>query len=170
MLTIPIIPFWGRLANSHPPTLRGQREATLCFWIKLTRGLSLYLPKIFSCLSITVLYNSVSLNHDFSSREEKIFTATFSPCQLPLHTSPYRPFPGESNTEVTWDWRTGEVARTSLACNYYPPFHCLRARTESGAINTTTFLPWRHSKVSRNLPLLATHCHNKFNTLGVCTV
>lgn len=50
-------------------------------------------PKIFSCLSNTVLYNSVSLNQDFSSREEKILTAMLSPCHCPRQTSPYRPFP-----------------------------------------------------------------------------
>lgn len=48
---------------------------------------------MFSCLSSTVLYNSVSLNQDFSSREEKILTATLSPCHCPRQTSPYRPFP-----------------------------------------------------------------------------
>lgn len=88
----------------------GKGKQMISFKKKIMREkLPWYLPKIFSCLSITVLYNSVSLNHDFSSREEKIFTATFSPCQLPLHTSPYLPFPVESSTEVTLD-KTKEVA------------------------------------------------------------
>lgn len=64
-----------------------------------TRVRLLCLPKIFSCRSNTVLYSSVSLNQDFSSLEEKIFTATFSPCHCPLQTSPYRPFPGGENTQ-----------------------------------------------------------------------
>lgn len=85
------------------------------------KGFYWYLPKIFSCLSITVLYNSVSLNHDFSSREEKIFTATFSPCQLPLHTSPYLPFPAESNAEVTMDGWMGEVANSYCPQPLTPP-------------------------------------------------
>lgn len=73
-------------------------QATYLYQDQLVKAYP-YSPKIFSCLNITVLYSSVSLNHDFSSREEKIFTATFSPCQLPLHTSPYRPFPVDGQTD-----------------------------------------------------------------------
>lgn len=75
-----------------------------------TRVRLLCLPKIFSCRSNTVLYSSVSLNQDFSSLEEKIFTATFSPCHCPLQTSPYRPFPGGENTaELSANRRTGRT-------------------------------------------------------------
>lgn len=117
------------------------------------KGSSLYLPKIFSCLSITVLYNSVSLNHDFSSREEKIFTATFSPCQLPLHTSPYLPFPAERHTQVTW-----RVGQKREPINLMPATlnpSCLLRRTQFGAV-PTTFRLERNTKIRWNLPLLST--------------
>lgn len=46
------------------------------------------------------LYISVSLVHDASSREKKIFTATLSPCHTPRQTSPYRPLPMHSHSEI----------------------------------------------------------------------
>lgn len=93
--------------HTHP-IRKGKGRQLFLSRKKIDEGI-VYLPKIFSCLSITVLYNSVSLNHDFSSREEKIFTATFSPCQLPLHTSPYLPFPVE-NSRGDAGRRTGQVS------------------------------------------------------------
>jgi hypothetical protein len=46
------------------------------------------------------LYISVSLVHEASSREKKIFTATLSPCHTPRQTSPYRPLPMHSHSEI----------------------------------------------------------------------
>lgn len=46
------------------------------------------------------LYISVSLLHEASSLEKNIFTATFSPCHTPRQTSPYRPLPMHSDSEI----------------------------------------------------------------------
>ncbi|KAG7278726.1 LOW QUALITY PROTEIN: hypothetical protein CRUP_023375 [Coryphaenoides rupestris] len=71
-------------------------------------------PRMLSCRSMMI---SASRNHEHSSRDEKIFTATSSPRHFPRHTSPKRPFPTHSWStmvramECVGKGRFGEVWR-----------------------------------------------------------
>lgn len=74
------------------------------------RASSSTVPSMFSCLIKTVWYISVSLNQLASSVVKKTLTATFSPLHLPIHTSPYLPFPicfiiWICLAIVLWTWR-----------------------------------------------------------------
>lgn len=57
-------------------------------------------PRMLSCLSMLVWYTSTSLTHDFSSRLEKILTATLLPRHSPRLTSPNLPRPITSCRQI----------------------------------------------------------------------
>jgi hypothetical protein len=87
---------------------RGKREKkqeikysnTLNYKIYSTAAFYTLLKNTIFYITIHNLYISVSLVHEASSREKKIFTATFSPCHTPRQTSPYRPLPMHSHSEI----------------------------------------------------------------------
>lgn len=95
------------------------KASSYFFLEKIDEGI-VYLPKIFSCLSITVLYNSVSLNTTSHPGRKRSSQLTFSPCQLPLHTSPIPAFPVESSAEVTPGRRTGQVTIYTVPATLNP--------------------------------------------------